>query len=85
MGGVPAFWVARDPLISLFRRRCRRWSCRLGSLGLLPGRALKNQVSDFAFLFMVLAGGDGGWKEDNAYRLLAGSSSWTCTVPLAEI
>jgi hypothetical protein len=84
MLGVPAFWVARDPLISLFRRRCRRWSCRLGNLGLLLGRAFKNHVSNFAFLY-VLAGGDGGWKEDNAYRLLAGSSSWTCTVPLAEI
>ena len=85
MGGVPAFWVARDPLINLFHRRCHRWSCRLGSLGLLLGRALKDQVSEFALLYTFLAGGGEGWKEDNAYRLLAGSSSWTCTVPLAEI
>jgi hypothetical protein len=52
MGGVPAFWVARDPLISLFRRRYRHWSCHLRNLGLLLGRAFKYQVSNFAFLYM---------------------------------
>jgi hypothetical protein len=60
MVAVPAFWVARALLIALFRRRCRRWSCRLGNLGLLLGRAFENQVSKFAFLKMVLARGDGG-------------------------
>jgi hypothetical protein len=62
MGGVPAFWVARDPLISLFRRRCRHWSCRLGNLGLLLGRALKDQVSEFALLYIFLAGGGEGGR-----------------------
>ncbi len=59
MLGVPAFWVARDPLISLFHRRCRRWNCRLGNLGLLLGRAFNSQIRNCVILFMVLP--SDGW------------------------